>query len=112
MSQHTARHDQHSTRSEDEDDAFPQARPPEGGAGAQLRHLIGDPAGDGGVNPAEPDEPDEPDQPDEPEFGLIGDNDLGAADLGPLAPGTRDPDGGSGRMRKITIDRGRGTGRG
>jgi hypothetical protein len=47
-----------------------------------------------------------------PEFGLIGDNDLGAADLGPAAPGARDPDAGSGRMRKITSDGDRDTGRG
>ena len=104
MSQNTARHDQHA-RSEDEDEdvAFPQARPPEGGAGAHLRHPVGEPAGDGGVNP---------DEPDDSEFGLIGDNDLGAADLGPLAPGVRDPDAGSGRMRKITPGRGRDAGRG
>ena len=96
MSQNTARHDQH-VRSEDEDEdvAFPQARPTEGGAGAHLRQPVGEPAGDGGVNP---------DEPDEGEFGLIGDNDLGAADLGPAAPGARDPDAGSGRMRKITSD--------
>jgi hypothetical protein len=100
MSQNTARHDQHA-RSEDEDEdvAFPQARPPEGGAGTRLRQ----PAGDGGEGP---------DEPDEGEFGLIGDNDLGAADLGPAAPGARDPDAGSGRMRKITPDSGRHTGRG
>ena len=102
MSQNTARHDQHA-RSEDEDVAFPQARRPEGGAGARLRQPVGEPAGDGGVGP---------DEPDEGEFGLIGDNDLGAADLGPAAPGARDPDAGSGRMRKITPDRGRDTGRG
>jgi hypothetical protein len=104
MSQGTARHDQH-VRSEDEDQdvAFPQARPTEGGAGAHLRQPVGEPADDGGVNP---------DEPDEGEFGLIGDNDLGAADLGPAAPGARDPDAGSGRMRKITPDGGRGTGRG
>ena len=104
MSQNTARHDQHA-RSEDEDEdvAFPQARPPEGGAGTRLRQPVGEPAGDGGVGP---------DEPDEGEFGLIGDNDLGAADLGPAAPGARDPDAGSGRMRKITPDSGRHTGRG
>jgi hypothetical protein len=102
MSQSTARHDQH-VRSEDEDAAFPQARPPEGGAGAHPRQPVGEPAGDGGVSP---------DEPDEGEFGLIGDNDLGAADLGPAAPGARDPDAGSGRMRKITPDGGRHTGRG
>ena len=102
MSQSTARHDQHE-RSEDEDEdvAFPQARRPEGVQGAHLRQPVGEPAGDGGVNP---------DEPDEDEFGLIGDNDLGAADLGPAAPGAHDPDTGSGRMRKITPDSERGTG--
>ena len=39
---------------------------------------------------------------DEEEFDLIGDDDLGIADLGPLAPGTTDPDAGSGRIRKVT----------
>jgi hypothetical protein len=39
---------------------------------------------------------------DEDEFDLIGDDDLGIADLGPLAPGTVDPDADSGRMRKVT----------
>jgi len=103
MSQNTARHEQHA-RSEDEDVAFPQPRPPEGGgAGGRLRQPVGEPADDGGAGP---------DEPDEGEFGLIGDNDLGAADLGPAAPGARDPDAGSGRMRKITPEGGRDTGRG
>ena len=39
---------------------------------------------------------------DEDEFDLIGDDDLGIADLGPLAPGAVDPDAGSGRIRKVT----------
>ena len=43
-----------------------------------------------------------PDEPDEDEFELIGDNDLGEADLGPAAPDARDPDADSGRIRKIT----------
>jgi hypothetical protein len=94
MSQHTARHDQHA-RSEDEDVAFPPGRQPEGGPGARLGQPVGDPAGDGGASA---------DEPDDDEFGLIGDNDLGAADLGPAAPGARDPDAGSGRMRKIAPD--------
>lgn len=38
---------------------------------------------------------------DEDEFDLIGDDDLGIADLGPIAPGTVDPDAGSGRIRKV-----------
>jgi hypothetical protein len=102
MSQNTARHDQHA-RSEDEDAVFPQARPTEGGAGAHLRQPVGEPAGDEGVSP---------DEPDVGEFGLIGDNDLGAADLGPAAPGAHDPDAGSGRMRKIAPDSVRDTRRG
>jgi hypothetical protein len=106
MSQNTARHDPHA-KSRDEDIADPQARrpehkqpehkprQPENKQGVRPRQLVGQPAGDGGV------EPDEPDEPDEGEFELIGDNDLGAADLGPAAPNTRDPDAGSGRIRKI-----------
>jgi hypothetical protein len=54
---------------------------------------VGQSAGDGGVSP---------DGPDESEFELIGDNGLGAADLGPAAPNPPDPDAGSGRVRKIT----------
>jgi len=37
----------------------------------------------------------------EDQFDLIGDDDLGIADLGPIAPGTVDPDAGSGRIRKV-----------
>jgi hypothetical protein len=97
MSQHTARQDQRA-RAEDEDDAYPQARQPERRQGAHLRPPVGQPSGDGDPGP---DEPDQPDQPDEREFELLGDNDLGAADLGPAAPGARDPDADSGRIRKI-----------
>jgi len=53
----------------------------------------------------------DPDEPDEDEFELIGDNDLGAADLGPVGPNAPDPDAGSGRIRKITPESGRDTGR-
>jgi hypothetical protein len=94
MSQHTARHDQHA-RSEDEDVDYPQGRQQERRPAAHPRDPIDQPLGDGGGGP---------DEPDEDEFGLIGDNDLGAADLGPAAPGARDPDAGSGRMRKIAPD--------
>ena len=38
----------------------------------------------------------------EDEFDLIGDDDLGVADLGPIAPGIVDPDAGSGQIRKVT----------
>ena len=40
--------------------------------------------------------------PAEGEFELTGDDDLGAADLGPAAPNATDPDADSGRIRKIT----------
>jgi hypothetical protein len=84
MGQNTARHDPH-VRSRDEDIADePVMRP---------RQPVGQPADDGGVSP---------DEPDEDEFELTGDNDLGAADLGPLGPNAADPDAGSGRIRKIT----------
>jgi hypothetical protein len=54
---------------------------------------VGQPAGDDDADPNEP---------DETEFELIGDDDLGAADLGPAAPNFTDPDAESGRVRKIT----------
>jgi hypothetical protein len=95
MSQHTARHDQHA-RPDDEDEDVAQARQPERRQGAHPRQPVGltPPGdGDGGVGP---------DEPDVGEFELIGDDDLGAADLGPAAPDARDPDAGSGQMRKIT----------
>jgi hypothetical protein len=100
MSQNTARHDPHA-KSQDEDAADMGVRRPEHGQGHRPRQPVGQPAGDG-VGPAEP---------DEDEFELIGDNDLGAADLGPLGPNAPDPDAGSGRIRKITPESGRGTGR-
>ena len=92
MSQNTARHDPRA-RSEDEDVASPQARQPERKQRVRPRQPVGQPAGDGGIGP---------DKPDEGEFELIGDNDLGAADLGPVGPNATDPDDGSGRIRKIT----------
>jgi hypothetical protein len=53
---------------------------------------VAQPAGDGGVSP---------DEPDADESGLIGGiDDLGAADLGPIAPNAHDPDADSGRPRK------------
>jgi hypothetical protein len=93
MSQNTARHDQHA-RSEDEDVAYEQARRPELKQDRpRPRQPLGRSPGDDGVSP---------DEPDEGEFELIGDNDLGDADLGPAAPDARDPDTDSGRIRKIT----------
>jgi hypothetical protein len=88
MSQNTARHDPHA-KSRDEDIADMGVRRPEHGRGQP----VGQPAGDGGVSQ---------DEPDEDEFELIGDNDLGAADLGPIGPNAPDPDAGSGRIRKIS----------
>jgi hypothetical protein len=101
MSQNTARHDPHA-KSRDGDVADPRARQPEHKQGVRPRQPVGQPPGDGGVSP---------DEPDEGEFELIGDNDLGAADLGPFGPNAPDPDADSGRVRKITRDSGRGTGR-
>ena len=94
MSQHTARHDPHAkSREEDVDDTV--ARLQENREGGRTR----EPAG-GGVGP---------DEPEQDEFELIGDDDLGAADLGPLGPHA-DPDAGSGRIRKIARQSGRDTG--
>jgi len=76
MSQNAARRDPHA-RPGDEDVAHAQARQPEHEQGVRPRQPVGEPAGDGGMGP---------DEPDESEFELIGDNDLGAADLGPIAP--------------------------
>jgi hypothetical protein len=90
MSQNTARQYTHQ-RPEDED-AVPQARQPEHTRGVRPRNPVGQPPGDGGVGP---------DGPDEGEFQLVGDDDLGAADLGPAAPGATDPDVDSERIRKI-----------
>jgi hypothetical protein len=101
MSQNTTRHDPHA-KSRDEDVADMEARQPEHRQGHRPRQPVGQPAGDGGVSP---------DEPGDDEFELIGDNDLGAADLGPLGPNAPDPDAGSGRIRKITQEGGRDTGR-
>jgi hypothetical protein len=90
MSQNTARHDTHAKPEEDVADPLP--RQPERKQGVRPRQPVGQPPGDGGVTP---------DEPDEGEFQLIGDNDLGAADLGPAAPDYADPDADSGRVRKI-----------
>jgi hypothetical protein len=91
MSQSTARHDQHA-KSVDEEVTDPRGRQAARKQGVRPRQPVGQPAGDGGVNP---------DEPDEGEFELIGDDDLGAADLGPLAPNAVDPDVDSERVRKI-----------
>jgi hypothetical protein len=101
MSQNTTRHDPHA-RSRDEDVAGMGARQPEHAQGARPRQPVGQRAGDAGVSP---------DEPDDDEFELIGDDDLGAADLGPIGPNATDPDADSGRIRKITRESGRDSGR-
>ena len=90
MSQNTARHDTHA-RSEDEDAVDTGMRQPERRRVVPPRQPVGQQASDGGVGP---------DEPDEDEFEVIGDDDLGPADLGPLGLHA-DPDADSGRIRKI-----------
>jgi hypothetical protein len=85
-SQSTARHDPRADSAEEDD---LRTRHPDNRQRIRLPQPVGRPDGDGGDNP---------DAPGEGEFELIGDNDLGAADLGPAAP---DPDADSGRIRKI-----------
>jgi hypothetical protein len=92
MSQSTARHETQA-KPGDEDDDDPRAPHPGRQPGVRPRRPVGQPNDDGGVSP---------DEPGEDEFGLLGDNDLGAADLGPAAPDAHDPDADSGRIRKIT----------
>jgi hypothetical protein len=92
MSQHTARHEPRA-KPEDEDVTVPRARQPEHRPRVRPGRPAGQPDDDGGVGP---------DEPDDSEFELIGDDDLGAADLGPANPNATDPDAGSGRIRKIT----------
>ena len=94
MSQSAARHDPYA-RPGDEDEAQAEARQRAHKQYPRSQRPVGRPADDGGVSP------DEPDDPDEGEFELIGDNDLGAADLGPAAPNAPDPDAPSGRVRKM-----------
>ena len=101
MSEHAQQRHPHSGP---EDDSPGRPAGPSGHARGQGQALDGhraprpggasDPGGDPGVTGDEPG--------DEEEFGLIGDDDLGIADLGPIAPGTVDPDAGSGRIRKVT----------
>jgi hypothetical protein len=92
MSQNTARYDPHA-RSGDEDIADVRASQPERKRDGRRREPVGQQGGDGGVGP---------DEPDESEIELIGDDDLGVADLGPAAPNAHDPDADSGRIRKIS----------
>ena len=91
MSQNTARRDPHA-KPEDVDVTQPRTRQTEQKQVARLRRPVAQPADDGGVSP---------DEPDADEFELIGGiNDLGAADVGPIAPNAHDPDADSGRPRK------------
>jgi hypothetical protein len=92
MSQNTAGHYTHRNAEDEDEEVAPQARQPEHKPGVRARRPADQPPGDGGVGP---------DGPDEGEFQLIGDNDLGAADLGPAAPGASDPDVDSEPIRKI-----------
>jgi hypothetical protein len=90
MSQRTARPEPSVTSGDEEVDGL-RARQPERKQGVRPHQPAGQVADDGGASP---------DEPDEGEFELVGDDDLGAADLGPAAPGFTDPDAPSGRIRK------------
>jgi hypothetical protein len=91
MSRHTARREPHA-KPEDADVTEPRTRQAEHKQAGRLRRPAAQPAGDGGVSP---------DEPDSGEFELTGGiDDLGAADLGPIAPDAHDPDADSGRPRK------------
>ena len=91
MSQNTTRRDPHA-KPEDADVTEPRTRQAEHKQVVRLRRPVAQPAGDGDVSP---------DEPDADEFELIGGiDDLGAADLGPVAPHAHDPDADSGRPRK------------
>jgi hypothetical protein len=91
MSQNTARRDPHA-KPGDADVTEPRTRPAGHKQAVRLRRPVARPAGDGDVSP---------DEPDADESGLIGGiDDLGAADLGPIAPNARDPDADSGQPRK------------
>ncbi len=98
MSQRAGTPDRRTT-SEGEDADELRGRQPGRRQVARPRYPVGQPADDGS---GRADEPDEPSEPEADEFELTGDDDLGAADLGPLAPGFADPDAPSGRTKKIT----------
>ena len=91
MSQHTARREPHA-KPEGADVTEPRTRQAEHKQAGRLRRPVAQPADNGGVSP---------DEPDLHEFELIGGiDDLGAADVGPIAPNAHDPDADSGRPRK------------
>ena len=96
MSEHAQQRHPHS---EPEDDGNPgrPAGTPGHVPGQRQAPRPGGPSAPGDDSGVTGDEPG-----DEDEFDLIGDDDLGVADLGPIAPGTVDPDAGSGRIRKVT----------
>jgi hypothetical protein len=91
MSQPTASHGPQPKPDDDEDVTEPRARRPGQQPGVRHPRPLGQPADDDGAGPGEPDG----------DFELAGDDDLGPADLGPLAPNPADPDAASGRVRKI-----------
>jgi hypothetical protein len=91
MTQNTAKRDPHA-KPEDMDDTGPRGRQAEHKQVVRVRRPAAQPAGDGDVSP---------DEPDEDKFELIGGiDDLGRAELGPIAPDAHDPDGDSGRPKK------------
>jgi hypothetical protein len=97
MSQNTARREPHA-KPEDVDVTEPRTRQTDHEQVGRLRRPVAQPAGDGGVSP---DGGVDPDEPDADQFELIGGiDDLGATDLGPIAPNAHDPDADSGRPRK------------
>jgi hypothetical protein len=98
MSQRTERHDPRAEPGDEDVDDL-QARQPERKRDVRAHQPVSQPT-DGGVSPGEP---------DEGEFELIGDDDLGDADLGPAAPNFTDPDAPAGRIRKMARRSGRDT---
>jgi hypothetical protein len=91
MSQNTARRDPHA-KPEDVDVTQPRTRQAERKQAVRPPRPVTQPPGDGGVSP---------DEPDADQLELIGGiDDLGTADLGPLAPNAHDPDADSRRPRK------------
>ena len=98
MSQHAARRGPHATPA-DEDAGDQPPGQPERTAARPPSLAGGPPGGEPGEEGPGPGGP-RPGGPDEGEFELAGDDDLGAADLGPAAPGFTDPDAPSGRVRR------------
>jgi hypothetical protein len=91
MSQNTARRDPHA-KPDEADVTEPRTRQAEHKQAVRPRRPAPQPGDDGDVSPIEP---------HGDEFEPIGGiDDLGAADLGPLAPNANDPDADSERPRK------------